>query len=87
KTGKKAIYTIIPMLFMLIMCCWSLITMAIPFFKSLPQLLQGVSVKSDIVIAGICSIILLVLSILLVFEAIQTLKVKRVRGSYAKPVS
>ncbi len=73
KNNKNAIYTIIPMLFMLIMTIWSLVNLTIPFVASLPQLTQGTSIKIDIQISGICGIVLLLLSIMLVIEATRSL--------------
>ncbi|HCJ65893.1 MAG TPA: carbon starvation protein A, partial [Elusimicrobia bacterium] len=74
KTGKKAMYAILPMVFMLVMTLWSLVLQILPFLKSLTT---GVAVKPDTLISGICGIILFILSILLVFEAVKGLAVKR----------
>lgn len=77
RTGKSAIYAIIPMVFMLTMTLWSLILLCLPLLKSLPGLFEGaVSIKPDIFISGIFGIILLVLSIWLVFEAVNLLVLK-----------
>jgi carbon starvation protein len=73
KTGKKAVYAIVPMIFMFVMTMWSLINLIMPFAKSLPTICHGQSVKTDIVIAGVCGIVFLMLSLLLIKEAIQTL--------------
>ena len=73
KTGKKAIYAIVPMLFMFVMTMWSLVNLIMPFAKSLPAIIHGQSVKIDIVIAGVCGIVFLLLSLLLIKEAIKTL--------------
>ncbi|MFA6186299.1 MAG: carbon starvation CstA family protein [Phycisphaerae bacterium] len=73
KTGKKAVYAIVPMLFMFVMTMWSLVNLIIPFAKSLPAIIQGQLVKIDIVIAGVCGIVFLLLSLLLIKEAIKTL--------------
>ena len=69
RSGKTAIYTILPMIFMLVMTLWSLMTFMIPFLSMMPQLFQGSAIKPDVLISGICSIILFVLSILLILEA------------------
>jgi len=76
KTGRKAIYTIIPMIFMIGMTLWSLILLVLPFVKSLSDLLKGGMVQPDVIILGICGIILLILSTLLIFEAIKALMIK-----------
>lgn len=73
RTGKNAIYTILPMIFMLGITLWSLIILTLPFLNSFPYLISGLAVKPDTLISGICGIILFILSMLLVFEAIKVL--------------
>lgn len=68
RTGRNAIYAIIPMIFMLVMTLWSLITFIQPFIKNV---VTGIALKPDMTISGICSIILLALSIVLIIEAIR----------------
>lgn len=77
KKGKSAIFTIIPMIFMLVMTLWSLITLTWPFLTSLPKICQGLEIKSDLLISGICGVILFVLSIMLILEAIRVFIIKR----------
>jgi carbon starvation protein len=72
KNGKKPFYTVIPMLFMMIMTIWSLIDMISPFVSSLPVILSG-RLSSDILISGICGTVLLVLSLMLLYEAAKSL--------------
>ncbi|MBI5115760.1 carbon starvation protein A [Candidatus Poribacteria bacterium] len=79
KTGKNPIYTILPMLFMLIMTIWSLFNLTIPFIKTLSGLTPGKLVP-DVVISGVCGIILLCLSLVLVWEAARTLFLERGKG-------
>ncbi len=74
KSGKKAIYAILPMVFMLVMTLWSLVLQILPFLNSL---FTGAAVRPDALISGICGIVLFILSILLVFEAVKGLAVKR----------
>lgn len=74
RSGKNAIYTIIPMCFMMVMTLWSLITFIIPF---LTKIVKSAAIKPDVTISGICGIILLVLSLLLIYEAIQVLVFKK----------
>jgi carbon starvation protein len=69
KTGKKAVYAIVPMIFMFVMTLWSLVNLIIPFVKSLPAIMHGQSVKVDIIIAGVCGIVFLLLSLVLIKEA------------------
>lgn len=73
KTGKNAVYTIIPMAFMMVITLWSLILHILPLAKALPLILNGTAVKQDVIISGVCGIILLVLALWLIFEAITTL--------------
>lgn len=67
KGGKSAVYTILPMIFMMAMTLWSLVLLIMPFFK------QGISLKPDTLISSIFGIILFALSILLILEAIKAL--------------
>ena len=81
RSGKNAIYSIIPMIFMMIVTIWSLVLQFLPFLKSLPDLLGGIAIKTDILISGIFGIILFILSIWLIFEAINVLGLKPVGKS------
>jgi carbon starvation protein len=74
KSGKNAFFTIIPMLFMMIMTIWSLLSMVVPFIRSSPEILQG-RVSTDVLISGICGMVLLVLSLMLLYEAAKSLLV------------
>jgi carbon starvation protein len=76
KTGKNAIYSILPMIFMMVMTLWSLILQFLPFLKSLPNLLAGEVVKTDVLISGVFGVILFILSIWLIFEAVNILILK-----------
>jgi len=67
KSGKNALFTILPMCFMLIMTLWSLINMTKPFLSTLGK--GGLGTASvDIIIAGVCGIVLLLLSFSLILE-------------------
>ncbi len=81
RTGKNAIYTILPMIFMLVVTMWSLVLQFLPFLKSLPDLFAGASVKPDTLISGVFGIILFILSIWLIFEAIRVLKLKPIKAN------
>jgi len=76
RSGKNAIYSILPMIFMMIVTMWSLVLQFLPFLKSLPDLFAGEVVKPDTLISGIFGIILFILSLWLIFEAINILVVK-----------
>lgn len=77
REGKRAIYAILPMLFMVSMTIWSLVLLIIPFFKGMPGLLRGAAMKTDIIISGVFGTILLVLAIWLLFESRIILTVGR----------
>ena len=73
KTGKKAAYAVVPMAFMLVVTLWSLVNLTKPLIVSLPAIVRGSAVKIDIVISGVCGLILLLLSLMLIKETIKTL--------------
>ena len=77
KTGKKAVYAVVPMVFMLVMTLWSLVNLTKPFIVSLPAIFAGEAVKIDIIISGVCGLVLLLLSLLLIKETIKTLLLNR----------
>ncbi|MBP6876107.1 MAG: carbon starvation protein A [Candidatus Eisenbacteria bacterium] len=90
KTGRRAMYALIPMAFMLIVTLMALVLQIFPFLKLLPAWLAGNAVKADVVVSGICGIILLVLSVWLVIEAARVLAragaFSRLRRQVAEPV-
>lgn len=73
KTGKKAIFTVIPMVFMLVVTLWSLVNLTKPLIVSLPAIFRGQAVQIDIIVSGVCGLILLLLSLMLIKETIKTL--------------
>ena len=78
KTGRNALYTLIPMVFMLGVTLWALVLQVLPFVTGL---LAGKTIAQDALISGVCGIILFVLSICLVCEAIRILSLfKRTLG-------
>ena len=77
KTGKKAVYAVVPMIFMLVMTLWSLVNLTRPFVVSLPAIFAGEAVKIDIIISGVCGLVLLLLSLLLIKETTKTLLLNR----------
>lgn len=78
KSGKNPVYTIIPMLFMMIMTVWALFDLIVPFINSLPGIWQN-KLNPNILFSGICGIILLVLSFTLFYEAGKSLLAKETR--------
>ncbi len=72
-SGKKAYYVIWPMVFMMVMTMTALILQVIPFIRSLKEMAGGAAVKTDVMISGVCGVVLLVLSCLLIYMASKTL--------------
>ena len=72
-SGKSAIYVIIPMLFMLVTTATALVLQVMPFIGSLRNILAGEAVKPEVIISGICGVVLLALGGLLLFTASKTL--------------
>ncbi|TAN62197.1 carbon starvation protein A, partial [bacterium] len=75
--GRRPWYTIAPMVFMFAVTMWSLVTMIIPFMKSLPGVARGVSFAADTILAAVCGILLLVLSLALILEATRVLRLQK----------
>ncbi|MCJ7779171.1 MAG: hypothetical protein MUP16_12780, partial [Sedimentisphaerales bacterium] len=67
KSGKRVFYVVIPMIFMMAMTLVALILQIKPFIAALPDILRGAAVKGDVIISGICGIVLLILSGSLIF--------------------
>jgi len=87
RTGKNAIYTILPMVFMMVLTMWSLVLHSLPLLKSLPDLFAGVTtIKPDILACGISGIILFILSVCLIFEAINVLVLKPAKNKNVRTV-
>ena len=70
RTGRNAIYTLIPMAFMMVVTLWALVLQFLPFLTSL---LAGKAVPRDAMISGICGIVLFALAVWLAWEAINVL--------------
>lgn len=67
RSGKRVFYVVIPMIFMMTMTIVALVLQIKPFIASLPDILRGGEVKGDVIISGVCGIILLILSGSLIF--------------------
>lgn len=76
KNGKNALYTLIPMVFMLGITIWSLILLILPFITSLSQISE---MKTDTIISGVCGIILFILSLILISESIKILRIPKIQ--------
>jgi carbon starvation protein len=73
-SGKRAFYTIAPMLFMLVTTMTALVLQVLPFLKSLGELFGG-QMKTEVMISGICGLVLLVLASAAVISAARALLV------------
>ncbi len=69
RTGKSAWYLIAPMIFMIGMTLFALILQVRPFVVSVLNPAPGAAIKPDVIISGICGLVLLVMSIFLIFSA------------------
>ena len=74
RTGRNPVYTLVPMVFMLVMTLWALVTQILPFLRALGQ---SAAMKPDVAITGVMGSILLVLSIWLLVEAGRALRTAR----------
>lgn len=77
RTGRKAVFALVPMAFMMIFSLWALVTQIKPFVYAILNIGQQVALKPDQVISGICGLVLLVLSVWLLIEAARVLKSAR----------
>lgn len=73
-SGKRAFYVVTPMIFMLVTTMVALVLQVQPFLASVPSLLSGkATIKTDVLISGICGSILLVLGGLSAISACRAL--------------
>jgi carbon starvation protein len=84
KTGRPVWYALVPTFFMAVMTMWSLVLLCRPF---LAWLFAGAAeaIKPDAVISGVCSVLLLVLSLWVVFEAARVFGMKKPAPAPAAP--
>jgi len=75
--GKSAIYTIVPMIFMLVTTVSALVLQIKPFVLSFGDIVRGAAVKPEVITSGICGVVLLVLCALSILTAAKALLVKR----------
>ncbi len=76
RRGKKPVYTIVPMIFMLVTTVSALVLQIKPFVLSFGAIVSGEAVKSEVITSGVCGAILLILCILSVLTAAKALFVK-----------
>jgi carbon starvation protein len=65
KTGRNALFALLPMAFMLVMTLWSLLLQIKPFVAAVAS---GAETAPDTAISGVCGIVLLILSVWLLAE-------------------
>jgi len=70
KTGRNALFTLVPMAFMLVMTLWSLVLQIAPWARAL---LAGTTASPDVAISGVCGSVLMILSVWLLMEAARVL--------------
>jgi carbon starvation protein len=76
RCGKSAVYTILPMIFMLVTTVTALVLQIRPFALSFADILAGKAVKPEVIISGICGVVLLILGGLSVLIGAITLLAK-----------
>ena len=70
KTGRNALFTLVPMAFMLVMTLWSLVLQIAPWLRAV---LAGTPASPDAAISGVCGSVLMILSVWLLMEAARVL--------------
>ncbi|MBN1894207.1 carbon starvation protein A [bacterium] len=69
RSGKKAVFTLLPMAFMMVFTLWSLVLQIRPFLLSFLREGAGVPTSTDLYVTGISGIVLLALALWLMIEA------------------
>jgi carbon starvation protein len=77
KSGRRIFYVVIPMIFMMAMTVTALVLQTKPFIKSLPVCFKGGKIQPDVIISGICGIVLLGLCILVMFTYARSLLTRK----------
>jgi len=70
KTGRNALFTLVPMAFMLVMTLWSLVLQIAPWLRAI---LAGTPASPDVAISGVCGAVLMILSVWLLAESVRIL--------------
>lgn len=73
RTGKNALYAVVPMVFMMGMTMWSLVINFLPFVKATLGLAGAPELTADMQVSGVVGIVLFVLALFLIAEAINVL--------------
>lgn len=77
KSGKRVFYVVIPMIFMMTMTVIALVLQIKPFLTNLPVYFNGGKIQPDVLISGICGVVLLGLCIMVIFTYAQSLLVQK----------
>jgi len=73
QSGRRtAFYTVLPMIFMLVVTVWALAGLVTPMIGAWPDIMAG-KIDPDIMISGVCGMLLLILSLSLVWIAALTM--------------
>lgn len=84
RTGRNALFTLIPMAFMLVMTLWSLVVQIAPWLGAIAS---GAETEPDVAISGLCGAVLLILSVWLLVEAVRILSRRRQTGMPSAPAA
>jgi carbon starvation protein len=82
KTERNALFTLVPMAFMLVMTLWSLVVQIAPWLRAVAS---GASASPDVAISGVCGAVLLILSVWLLVEAVRILSRRCQTGTPGAP--
>lgn len=73
RTGRRAIYAIVPMILMMTMTMWSLVINFMPFVRAVLGLAGAPEMKPDMIVSGVVGVVLFVLTLFLIAEAVNVL--------------
>lgn len=73
RTGRNALYAIIPMILMMSMTMWSLVINFMPFVSAVLGIAGAPAMQSDMIVSGVVGVVLFVLTLFLIAEAIHVL--------------
>lgn len=76
RSGRRPVYTLVPMAFMLVTTVCALVLQIKPFVLSLGAIMSGAAVKPEVITSGVCGVVLLTLCALSVLTAARLFLVK-----------
>lgn len=76
KSGRRPLFAIVPMLFMMAMTLWSLVLLVAPFVRALPSLFAGARLAPEAITSGAVGLVLLAMALWLIAEAAKILAFK-----------